>query len=96
MRAALTVADRLGITSITPAILRDSNHTSIHLAPFPVVARVVDSTVVQELLAVLRDLRSVCVAVWCWADPDRAPEKREAAAYHLRRLQERARAARPT
>ena len=47
MRAALTVADRLGITSITPVILRDSNHTSIHLAPFPIVARVVDSTVVQ-------------------------------------------------
>ena len=46
-----------------------------------------------ELLAVLRDLRSVCVAVWCWAEPDRAPEKREAAEYHLRRLRERSRAA---
>jgi Ser/Thr protein kinase RdoA (MazF antagonist) len=38
-----------------------------------------------HLLAVLRDLRSVCVAVWCWADPDRAPEKRAAAEFHLQR-----------
>jgi thiamine kinase-like enzyme len=46
-----------------------------------------------DLLAVLRDLRSVCVAVWCSAEPDRAPDKREAAEYHLRRLRERAHAA---
>src|SRR5262249_20803452 len=45
------------------------------------------------LLAVLRDLRSLCVAVCGWTEPDRAPEKREAAAYHLRRLRERSRAA---
>ena len=48
----------------------------------------------QEMLALLRDLRSVCVAVWCWADPDRAPEKREAAEFHLHRLRERSRSAR--
>ena len=39
-----------------------------------------------ELLSVLRALRSLCVAVWCWDKPDRAPEVREAAAYHLARL----------
>jgi Ser/Thr protein kinase RdoA (MazF antagonist) len=49
-----------------------------------------------ELLAVLRDLRSACVAVWCWAEPDRAPEKRRAAEYHLRRLRERSRAVEAT
>lgn len=40
----------------------------------------------RELYTVLRDLRSFCVAVWCWVDPDRSPEKREAAEYHLQRL----------
>lgn len=40
IRAAVAVADRLGMTSVTPVILKDSNHTSIHLVPFPVVARV--------------------------------------------------------
>jgi hypothetical protein len=49
-----------------------------------------------ELLALVRDLRSVCVAVWCWADPDRAPEKREAAEFHLQRLRDRPRAASAT
>lgn len=46
----------------------------------------------EELLGLVRDLRSVCVAVWCWADPDRAPEKRKAAEFHLHRLRDRARA----
>jgi hypothetical protein len=31
--------------------------------------------------------------LWCWVEPDRAPEKREAAEYHLRRLRGRFRAA---
>lgn len=35
------------------------------------------------LLALLRQLRSLCVAVWCWLDPDRAPILREAGTYHL-------------
>jgi len=43
----------------------------------------------RELYDVLRDLRSFCVAVWCWVDPDRSPEKREAAEYHLQRLRQR-------
>src|SRR5438552_531733 len=162
IQAAVAVADRLGLRSVTPVVLRDSNHTSIHLAPLPVLAardkeflisehdrfrglltttaafmptaihgdphlgnvlmtsngpRWTDwesacvgpvewdlaclpetalpsfPTVNAELLTVLRDLRSVCVAVWCWAEPDRAPEKREAAEYHLRRLREQSRAA---
>jgi hypothetical protein len=41
-----------------------------------------------ELLALLSDLRSLCVSVWCWAKYD-MPEKREAAEYHLRYLRER-------
>jgi len=52
------------------------------LAAFPVVDR--------GLLATLRDLRSVCVAVWCWNQPERAAEKREAAQFHLRRLRQAA------
>jgi Ser/Thr protein kinase RdoA (MazF antagonist) len=40
----------------------------------------------ERLMKVLGDLRSFRVAVWCWAQPDRAPEVREAAEYHLGRL----------
>jgi len=43
----------------------------------------------RELYDVLSDLRSVCVAVWCWAKYDQA-EKREAADFHLGWLKERA------
>ncbi len=42
----------------------------------------------RELLSVLSDLRSLCVCVWCWAKYH-MPEKREAAYYHPRHLQER-------
>src|SRR5882724_1131722 len=41
------------MTSVTPVILKDSNHTSIHLAPFPVVARVVAPSVGQGASAAL-------------------------------------------
>jgi Ser/Thr protein kinase RdoA (MazF antagonist) len=40
----------------------------------------------QQLMEVLRDLTSFRVAVRCWSQPNRAPEVREAAAYHLSRL----------
>jgi len=63
------------------------------LACLPETALPSFPTVNAELLTVLRDLRSVCVAVWCWAEPDRAPDKREAAEYHLRRLRGRFRGA---
>jgi hypothetical protein len=43
----------------------------------------------RDLLAALRDLRSLCVAVWCWNDIDHGPDKREAAHFHLHRLRER-------
>ena len=39
-------------------------------------------------LAVLSDLRSLCVSVWCFAKYD-LPEKREAADYHLGYLKQR-------
>ena len=37
----------------------------------------------QGLVARCAELRSVCVAVWCSADPERSDEVREAAAHHL-------------
>ncbi|HLK23676.1 MAG TPA: phosphotransferase, partial [Caulobacteraceae bacterium] len=40
----------------------------------------------RDLFRRLGLLRSLTVAVWCWADVDRSPEIREAAEYHLRRL----------
>jgi hypothetical protein len=40
----------------------------------------------HELLAVLRQLRSLCVAVWCWQRPGRTPEIDRAARLHLNRL----------
>jgi hypothetical protein len=39
-----------------------------------------------QLLALLRRMRSLCVAVKCWIDPGRAPEVGEAAVVHLRLL----------
>lgn len=41
----------------------------------------------RDLLELMGRLRSLCVAVWCWTKPDRAPELREAAEHHLHRLQ---------
>ena len=40
----------------------------------------------KRLMDVLGLFKSFCVAVWCWTQPDRAPEVREAAEYHLSRL----------
>ena len=43
----------------------------------------------RDLLCLLRDLRSWCVAVWCWASFDAAEEKRDAARFHLGRLRKK-------
>ncbi len=40
----------------------------------------------KRLMEILDVFKSFCVAVWCWSQPDRAPEVREAAEYHLSRL----------
>jgi Phosphotransferase enzyme family len=40
----------------------------------------------EQLMEILSALRSFRVAVWCWSQPKRAPEVREAARYHLSRL----------
>ncbi len=40
----------------------------------------------HDLLELMGRLRSLCVAVWCWRNPERAPELREAAEHHLHRL----------
>jgi Ser/Thr protein kinase RdoA (MazF antagonist) len=37
----------------------------------------------KRLMEVLGYFKSFCVTVWCWSEPDRAPEVREAAEYHL-------------
>lgn len=42
----------------------------------------------KEVFALMRDLRSLCVSVWCWALSD-APDKRAAAEYHLDYLRSR-------
>jgi hypothetical protein len=39
-----------------------------------------------SLLALLRTARLFCIVTWCWTQPDRAPEVREAAEYHLEYL----------
>jgi Phosphotransferase enzyme family len=40
----------------------------------------------DELIALLRRMRSLCVAARCWVEPDRAPEVFEAAHIHLKLL----------
>ena len=40
----------------------------------------------RELIALLRRMRSVCVAAKCWVEPNRAPEVSEAAHVHLKLL----------
>jgi hypothetical protein len=49
----------------------------------------------RDRLALLRRMRSACVAAKCWVDPDRAPAVREAAHVHLRRLRSWAAASAP-
>ena len=44
----------------------------------------------RALIGRCSDLRSVCGAVWCWADVAHGPEVAEAAAYHLDRVRRRA------
>ena len=41
------------------------------------------------LMRLLKDLRSLCVATWCWADFDRSGEVAEAAVHHLDSLKAR-------
>ncbi len=42
----------------------------------------------QALTRNYADLRSICIAVWCWADLARSDGAREAALYHLARVRE--------
>jgi hypothetical protein len=44
-----------------------------------------------SLLALLRTARLLCIVTWCWTQPDRDPEVREAAEYHLEHLKESSR-----
>jgi hypothetical protein len=38
------------------------------------------------LMPLMRTARILCITTWCWTQPDRGPEVREAAEYHLGRL----------
>ena len=42
----------------------------------------------RHLVGRCGDLRSVCVAVWCWADVTRSSEVKAAAEHHLKRLRQ--------
>jgi len=42
----------------------------------------------QSLLALSRTARLFCIVTWCWTQPDRAPEIREAAELHLAHLKQ--------
>ncbi len=61
------------------------------LVQLPAAARRVFGPVDERLLERLSELRSVTVAVWCWADAGRSPEVREAAEHHLARAKRLAR-----
>lgn len=41
-----------------------------------------------ERIRLYADLKSVCVAVWCWSSVSRSAEVREAAEYHLHRVKQ--------
>ena len=43
----------------------------------------------EDLLEALGAVTSLCVATWCWMQPQRAPEVAEAAAFHLNVLRRR-------
>lgn len=45
----------------------------------------------KALTSKYANLRSICIAVWCWDDLDRSDGAREAAQYHLDRVRELAR-----
>ena len=38
------------------------------------------------LLSLVKTARLLCITTWCWTQPDRHPEVREAAEYHLKNL----------
>ena len=85
----------LGNVLVTNAELKWTDFESVCLGPLewdlaclPEASLGVFRAIDQQLCAVLRDLRSFCVAVWCWAEPDRSGETREAAEYHLQRLKD--------
>jgi aminoglycoside/choline kinase family phosphotransferase len=42
----------------------------------------------QMLIRNYADLRSICIAVWCWDDPDRSDGASEAAQYNLDRVRD--------
>jgi Phosphotransferase enzyme family len=81
---------------VTPAGPIWADLETVGLAPLeweltnlPPAGRVHFRSLDRALLERLSLLRSLSVAVWCWADADRSAEVRAAAEYHLRRLRRR-------
>lgn len=58
------------------------------IACLPVTAWPHFSDADQALVRNYADLRSICIAVWCWDDLARSDGAREAAQYHLDRVRE--------
>jgi aminoglycoside phosphotransferase (APT) family kinase protein len=56
------------------------------IAGLPPIAWIRFQDADQRSIELWASMKSVCVAVWCWADISRSAEVREAAEYHLRRL----------
>lgn len=46
-------------------------------------------TIDSALMRLFTNLRSLCLAVWCWSEFDRSRASAEAAVHHLRKLQHR-------
>jgi aminoglycoside phosphotransferase (APT) family kinase protein len=58
------------------------------VASLPPAAWPLFPTADLERVAACGDLRSLCVAVWCWVEPERSDALAEAAEYHLGRVRE--------
>ncbi len=61
IKAATEISAAYDIKSDTPVLLKDSNNTVIHLAPFPVVAKVATSTLRKQNVSNLEHELSVAV-----------------------------------
>jgi hypothetical protein len=60
IQAVTAIVDRFSLRQVNPVLLKDSNHISIHLAPYPIVARVRLPTGNQDIAGILQ--REVTVA----------------------------------
>jgi hypothetical protein len=52
--AAMAVARNVGLTDIRPVVLNVSGHTVVHLAPWPIVARVLSAFTLEQMMPSVR------------------------------------------